>query len=378
MSTKTRPPVPRLRALLAHLPRPARRRGPGPVGFDLAAERLNLVQVEPGPGGTTVRAAAAVPYPCPREELLAEPRRFRTFVRQALGARPFAGRRVVASMPIGAVKLAALHYRRAPDQDEESAIVRALREQLGAELEDAVVDYLPVRSESENDPARTALTVVASREAVGEHLGLLDAAGLEVEALDIGPAALQRLVAALDREQRHPNVMLVNFGRESSFLTVIWGRRLMLDRAVEFGESRLVRRLEHALEVDAPLALQLLRRHGLHVSGAAADAGEDLEVTRTLTEILQPALGEMLAEVGKTLLFTASETRGGSVERLYLVGSVARYPHVAAFLADRMGMAVEVLDPLTAFDAVAPGAVAEGLDSVACIAVAAGLALREG
>ena len=41
-----------------------------------------------------------------------------------------------------------------------------------------------------------------------------------------------------------PNALLINFGTESSYLTVIWGRRTVLDRVIEFSDKGLLERLQ--------------------------------------------------------------------------------------------------------------------------------------
>jgi type IV pilus assembly protein PilM len=92
-------------------------------------------------------------------------------------------------------------------------------------------------------------------------------------ALDIGPAAIARLLAAM-QERLRQSVLLINFGASKSYLTVIWGRRLMLDREIDFGEMQLVDRWRARSGWTAEVALALLREHGIGTpAGAPHQAG---------------------------------------------------------------------------------------------------------
>jgi len=131
-------------------------------------------------------------------------------------------------------------------QSEQQAVAKVVRDQLGAAALESVVDYYQVRSADASSTERQVLAAVASNAHVHAYLDALRGAGLEPVALDIGPAAIARLLAAM-QEDYEQSVLLVNFGASKSFLTVIWGRRLMLDREVDFGEAQLVDKLARAL-----------------------------------------------------------------------------------------------------------------------------------
>jgi hypothetical protein len=64
----------------------------GEIGLDLSNERANLVQFDNSAGGPLIRAAASLPYPCPRDQLLADPRQFKALIRQARSEHAFTGR----------------------------------------------------------------------------------------------------------------------------------------------------------------------------------------------------------------------------------------------------------------------------------------------
>ena len=348
---------------------------PAPIGLDFAAQRLNLLQAAPSPHGPAVRAAVSLPYPVERAALLADPQRLKRFVREALGAAPFAGRRVVSVLAPSDVRILPLTVHIPNGHNEAQAVAKAVREQLGAAATDAVVDYYQVRSVDAAGSERQVLAAVAASAKVLAYLEALRGAGLEPVALDIGPAAIARLLAAM-QEDFDQCVLLINFGASKSYLTVIWGRRLMLDREIDFGEMPLVERLSRALGLDTEVALALLREHGIGTpAGTHQGGGTQPDIGRTVREILYQEFAALAEELVRTQVYVASRTRGSSISRVYLNGSVARYRHIEERVGELVRLPVELLDPFKAFHGAAPGA---AVGDAHAIALAAGLALRGG
>lgn len=345
----------------------------GPIGLDLATEKMHLVQMEQAGAELRIRAGVSLDYPCSRDELLADPARFRQFVQKALSRRPFKGKKIVSCLPAGELEILFLSFKQLDGQSVNDAVIKELRERVKEKLDESVIDFLSIRDDSNQHGEKNAIVAIAPKKSVMDYLGLLQQAGLEPVALDIGPGALGRLVAALPSNKTHPNVLLVNFGRDKSYLSVIWGKRLMLDREIDFGESRLIARLCKSLNIKEDMAYQLLYQQGMDAHG---NLHSDNEFARTLTEVLRPEFAALSDEVNKTLIYTASVTRGSSVEQSYLLGSVARYPQVASFMQNLLSVPVEVLNPFNSFVSNDNAAVQTELDPIAGIALATGLSLR--
>jgi Tfp pilus assembly PilM family ATPase len=216
---------------------------------------------------------------------------------------------------------------------------------------------------------------MAERSEVTRYLDALAGVGLEVDALDIGPNALSRVVSWISPEgvQHPPNLLLINFGSACSYLTVVWGRRLMLDRGIEFAEERLLARLQVALDMAPDLAGQLLAEHGF---SALRESEESREIARTLKEVLRSEFAALTEEVNKTLVYTASKTRGRTVDKIYLVGAMAHYPGIGEMLEELLLLPVEVLDPFSIFPHSLGHETLSKLLPHSAVSLATGLALR--
>ncbi len=343
------------------------------IGFQMSLEAIHLVQMQASASGVAFLAAAALNYGCSRDEILAHPRRLKALVGRALDDHPFRGKRVVTCLPSDQIKTFIVNYTVAEGQPDADAIVRDLRGRLDGNTDGMVFDFVPVRQPGSDSPRKEALVAIAAKQQVTAYLDLLSGAGLDVEAVDIGPIALTRVVSRVStgEDGKFQNLLLINFGSHGSFLTVVWGRRLMLDRPIEFAEKRLLSRLETVMDLPESMAKRLLLERGFT---AAPGADASAEIAAALREVLQPEFLALKAEVGKTLIYTASKTRGKTVDKIYLVGSVARYPGIAELLSEELSMPIEVLDPFSIF----PHQLEQlaGLWPHTGAAVATGLALR--
>ncbi len=403
------------------------------IGLHIGLERVNLMQLKPGAPRPIVRAAASLNHGTSRDELIANPARLKQLIKRAFAEQPFRGNRVVTCLPNDQIKMLLLNYTMSEGTSEADAVVRELRERVHEELDGMVVDYIPVRQEHPSRP-KEAIVAMAARDKVTAYLDVLSKSGLEVASLDVAPAALPRLLSWISAADltTNPNLLLINFGARSSYLTVVWGRRLMLDRSIEFAEERLLARLKNILDIPEATGKRLLLERGFGTSTGRDDANEiahtlkevlrpefvalkrevnhtlmdpgpqaseplpgrdqqtgaeraqptsaasgaGSEISHTLKEVLRPEFATLKAEVDNTLVYAASRAHGRSVDRIYVVGSIARYPGIEHLLREQFALPLKILDPFTIFSHRLSEKELSWLWPRSGVAAAAGLALR--
>lgn len=349
---------------------------PASVGLFVGREGVNLVQMEEGAQFPRIRALALMALPQARDVLTQEPKLFKAQLRKAWGDMPFAGQRVVSSLGASEVKINMVSFKKQKGQSEEEALIAELRERMQGELDDWVVDFMGLRGTDPSAESGDALVALAPRKNVMTYLEALTRVGLEVEALDVGPNALARLVRHAGAQNWHefpraPKALLINVGERSSYLTVIWGRRLILDRAIEFSETRLLDRLVKVMGMAPNLAQHVL--HQLDTPGASAPDTRD-----AVLEVLRPEIQALQQEINRTLVFMASKTRGKSIDVLNLAGCVVRYPSVLQGLQQSLQVQVHDVNPVRMFSH-RPGIASldESLGMRPGVLLATGLALRD-
>jgi len=310
---------------------------PGLIGLDIGMQCLHLCQLSAKRDGCfSIVAKVTRQFSETREALLANPARLKKMINSALRSKPFRGRKVVALMPWSEVKIILLTYK-ANIADVDAEILKLIGKRVEGDIGDYVIDYLPVRSNPTDDEHMAAVSV-ASREKVMSLLQTLNQCGLEVDALDIAPAALRRLVGTLYSEPGTDNVLLINAGVEKSFLTIVSGRRLLFYQQIEFGEKRLIKKVADELDIDRQSALNLINKNGIGKTSLAFSANKRSQVSSTLAEILKPCFLDLIEEINRVLIFTASETHGAPLSRVCLLGSIAHWEGVENLLMSMMNI----------------------------------------
>ncbi len=319
----------------------------GPIGLDFGTEALKIVQADFTKSGPCVRSAVSIDYPIAKDELYASSAELKKLLREARKQGAFKGRRAVVAMPPEKVQFISLEYKHTPGQDVDEVVIGAIKERFGDSINKSVIDYLHIRPEHKDQVDRTALVAVAEQKSVIEFLDYLSKAGLNVVRLEIGPVAINRLISAMHPTQNDKVVLAINFGIDRSYATVLWGRRLLLDRSLSFGLNSALKQVSDALEVSQDEAENLLERHGVQVVNNIL-AGDDLfepGITASLTDILKPSLLEFSSEIKRLMLYVASRTRGRNVYQAYIFGSVAAWPSFDKLLAEMTGLPVKTTRP---------------------------------
>ena len=301
--------------------------GPGLIGLDIASNHLHMCQIRPLEHGRfSITAKASIEFDGSREELLAAPKKLKRLIVGALKSKKFKGKKVVALMPWNDVKIILLTYK-ASVSDVDSEVVKMLSKRIDGPIDDYVVDYVLVRSKP-GDEEHMVVATLADKEKVNRLLQALISCGLEVDSLDIAPTALRRIVSALYTGHAADNVLMIHSYRDESYLTVISGRRLLFNQSVAFGETMLLERIAQELDISSSAALALVLDNGLQKQMLAQAVGIESasDISATLLEIVKPCFLDLVNEINRVLVFTASETHGVPVSRVCLLGSVAHWP----------------------------------------------------
>ena len=230
-------------------------------------------------------------------------------------------------MPWDEVRIILLTYK-ASVSDVDSEVLKMLSSRVERNIDDYVIDYIPVRS-NPSDEEHMVFATVAEKEKVSALLNALIACGLEVDSLDVAPTALRRVVSTLYTGEAADNVLMINAYNDESYLTIISGRRLLLNQVSPFGKNMLLARIAKELDVSQESAQQLVEKHGLEKKSSSPErlgTSPTDDISSTLREILKPCFLELVEEINRVLIFTASETHGVPVSRICILGSIANWP----------------------------------------------------
>lgn len=324
----------------------------GPIGLECSLTELHLVQMEVSTDHVISRhAMVSIPYPESREAVLSSPKKMRALIQQALGADRFQGKQVITTLPASDTRIMQVSYQVQDGQSDDDALLKVLADRIDGELKDYVIDFHQVRTEKRSEE-RLAIVAIARCKAVIQYLEILRKSGLATKQLEIGPSAIRRLISAIGHQDQHENCLAINFGRNHSYMTVVSGKRLLLDQAINLGELKLLESIATALEMPVSSVRELVKGTCFSMTDSLPDhnGSLDIDIAGTLQEIIKPVFLELVEEINRVLVYTASQTHGESVSRIFLLGSLARWEGIDQLLNNLVKLPVETIpDPLKHF-----------------------------
>lgn len=321
----------------------------GAIGVEFARDSMHLVQLnKSSKDDIAAQASLSIKYPESVENYLYNPAELKPLLKSQLKQTNFRGKKIVTAMPSSEISIFSLNYEIKPSITDDAAIANALKDRIDGELSSYVVDKIPVRRREDENSA-LAIVALAEKSKVIDYLECLRKSGFIVDALEIGPSAIQRLISTLHAGKEYESVLTINFGSDKSYLSIISGRRLLFDEQLDFGEDVLLDALSQSLDLDRDQIRFQIEQVGLASSSASSMVGTD--ISQTLAHIAKRSFGGMAENIKRALLYSVAESRGKPVSKIYMVGSIARWRGADKLLGNLLGMPVTIIpDPLALFD----------------------------
>ena len=325
----------------------------GYVGVDLALEKVNFVQLGVLENGSlALKELCSGAYISSREAVLSAPKELRAVVRKAFKLHAFSTQKIVSSIPSNDVRIISVNYTKSKSADDDASIINAIQERVEENLSNYVIDYIPVRS-ADTDDEQLAIVALAEKQVVLSYLEAFRIAGLQVEALEIRPSAINRFVYSTLEKDNFNNILAINFGEQNSFLTITSGKRLLFDQQIDFGSAKLINQVSSTLDVTNESAKELIDKHGFDESESENKPRLVFpeNVSKTLLDICKPSFDQLVEEINRALLFSASESHGKSIATVYLLGSFACWKGIDKYIQGKIKIPTEtIFNPLLGFD----------------------------
>lgn len=225
-----------------------------------------------------------------------------------------------------------------------------------------------------DDTRMNVLIVAAPKDIVQSRMHACEAAGLEVEGVDVETFAIYRALLETDVNFIPENevVAIIDLGANSTTMSVVDHGVFTMSRSVPYGGSTLTDALMQYFKLAAEDA----------ESGKSQLDLRELVEPKTDREnpplrVLQPHVDDLIREIRRSLnYFQSQQAEVGSdrqVERLVLAGGGAKLGGLAEYVQNRLGLPTTASGVFDMPRFIAPGFVEDsGLD----LAVASGLAMR--
>jgi type IV pilus assembly protein PilM len=257
--------------------------------------------------------------------------------------------------------------------DDERQLANAVtfraHETLAIPMEQAVMDYHVVRTEQTTDGSvsRRVILAAAYREPIDHFYAAFDAAGIELQAVDVEAFALLRAVAPADAHDAASQtaVVALALGHDRTTLAISDGAVCDFTRVLEWGGSRLDTAIARELGVTIEEAAEI--KESLSLS-------EDDDVAHTRArDAVRAELTNLARELVASLQFYQAQPESLALAEILVTGGTTRMPGLVEELERLVRARVRLADPLSAVTAA--GGV-ESRDDLGSLAVAIGLGVE--
>jgi type IV pilus assembly protein PilM len=252
------------------------------------------------------------------------------------------------------------------DDELEESIDWHAEEHIPFEIADVSLDYQVVGRSADS---LQVLLAACKRDFVANIKQAIQLAGRQPAVIDVDAFALQNCYEVNYEPQADDVVALLNIGAATMNINILQGVRSVFTRDMSLGGNQYTALLQKELGLTFEQAEAVKRGAPLPEGAAQKDIGPVLE---TVSDILA-------LEIQKTFDFYRATSDDGqaAVRKILLSGGCSKLPGLAAYLASRFEMSVELFDPFRKIKVDARRFDADYLREVTPeMAVAVGLALR--
>ncbi len=241
------------------------------------------------------------------------------------------------------IKLPPLEAKKIPDIVKYEA-----NQQIPFPLEQVVWDWQKLGSGIEADgfvmDAEVALFAM-KREQVTKALAPFEAAGIEVDTLQLTPIALANMVmfdllpdlATIDPDDPPPSIVLVSMGVDSTDLVITNGLKIW-QRSMPIGGGTFTKAIVQELKYTFAKA-EKEKRNAIRATDPKA-----------VFKAMRPVFNQFSAELQRSLNFFSGSDRTAKIGKVYLAGNAAKLRGLSDFVAKQLQLEVHRLEKFSSLD----------------------------
>jgi type IV pilus assembly protein PilM len=358
-----------------------RRAKHGPIGLDIGAASIKMLQFADQGGGPAVIAAAYCQLPLSQDNPGRGDAALEYAIAEALQQHPFCGRNVVAALSCREFQMKNIRLPRMPVEEKASAIQFEAQDRFGTEGGEQQIRHLIAGEVRHGNELKEEIIVfAATEEVVAARVRMLEALKLKPVAIDIAPCAVARSFFRFLRraeDLKAVNVFL-DVGRRGTSIVLTRGLELSFLKMVNIGGEHFNDAVAQALSIPqeeaADLRIRIIRQTCSRRTGDRPAVPEEMQAA--VADAVRPLIERISREVQLCLRYFAVTFRGQQPQSLTLVGGEAHAPTLIRIIGEDIDIPCTIGNPLRGIRRI--GRIG-GLDQRAlqpAWAVACGLAMR--
>lgn len=344
------------------------------VGIDLGTHAIKAVQVEKSGNMWRISHAAVAPTPadCIRDGVVTDQDSLSSALKQMLKNGGISATSAHIAAAGAAVFVRVVPFPKMPEAVLRKSIKYEASRYVPGSVDDSYIEFEIVGPI--NETQMNVLIVAAPKDIVESRIRACEAAGLEVESVDIEVFASYRslIETSPNYDIADSTIALVDIGSSSTSVSVINKGVFSMNRSIPNGGRVLTEELKKRFNLGDEDAEE--GKAQLDVRGFLPSTG--IEETPPL-KVIQPQLEDMVREIRRSMNYFQSQTAESGdarmVDKIVLTGGGSKLGGLAEYLEQRLSLPVEAPGVFANSRILPPTADFGSGDE---LAVASGLALR--
>jgi type IV pilus assembly protein PilM len=336
------------------------------VGIDIGSSSVKLVQLSEQKGSYSLKNAGILPLPSEAivDNSLMDTTSIVETIRdlvKSLGAKV-----VDASCSISgnSVIIRKISLPAMTPEELEDQIAWEAEQYIPFDINDVNLDFEILDSDLSATGKMTVLLVASKKEIINEYVSVFNEAGLKLVVVDVDSFAVQNIFELNYTPSENEVVALINIGASIMNLNVVKGGVSLFTRDVQMGGNFYTEEIQRQFAVSS--------QDAEHIKITS-----DFPDKARLTELISRVNETLSLEIHRSLDFYNSTAEDQKIGKVYLSGGCAKVARLADAVSQRLGMPVELLNPLQKILCNEKEFDPEYLQEISpFIAVAAGLAMR--
>lgn len=345
------------------------------VGIDIGHHAIKAVQVDRAGQGWKINRVGWVRTPddSVKEGVVIDTMAVGAAIKQLLRESHMSATAACIAVAGGSVVVRSVRIPKMPEATLRKSIKYEAGRYVPSSVEDSYIEFEIVGEADENQ--MDVLIVAAPKDIVESRIKACEAAGLDVDIVDVEAFAAYRALLESDPSNPYGNqtVAIVDIGGSTTNMSVISEGAFAMARSLSQGGKTWTDALKNYFRLSEEDAESGKAQLDLTELTGAEQPRENPPL-----RVVQPLIDDLIREVRRSLNYFQSQAQEGgggkAVDTVVLSGGAAKLPGLADYFAHKLGIPTVSLGALdnAKFSYAGPGDAGHGLD----LAVASGLAMR--
>ena len=309
------------------------------LGLDIGSSSVKLVQLRESKKGIQLANFSMAPLPSEAivDGALMNASAVVDTVQGMISAQKLKTRDVALSISGHSVIIKKISLPAMTQDELDESIKWEAEQYIPFDVNDVYLDYQILQSRPEQGQM-DVLLVAAKKEVVDEYSGIVREAGLEPVVVDVDCFTIQNAFEVNYGFPPGEAVVLLDIGASTININIVSNGITTFTRDISMGGTQFTEEIQKQLNVsyDEAEAYKLGGERGVD-----ADSVVPQEVERVMASVSE----SMASEIHRSLDFYLATSSDGRMSRVYLSGGTAKVPSLARTIQNRVGVAVELVDP---------------------------------